>query len=162
MVIVLVLVAVITVVMMRGRRFSGHGSTDSLDGSGGKSHIAFNRSLDRDYEDSKAAAAAAAAATTAKKVDAADERRKRGRKKEASSVTASTSPATASEYDAISRMDSYEQLNDVQFEGFASSKKLATNNKRSSDSDASSIKIMSDKGTNTLNRHTIAVSLAFD
>ena len=44
------------------------------------------------------------------------------------------------EADKISRLDSYEQLNDVKFEGFSTNRKGK-----------------SDKGTNTLNRRTVAV-----
>ena len=51
------------------------------------------------------------------------------------------------EADKISRLDSYEQLNDVKFEGFSS---LGSTN-------SSSRKSKSDKGTNTLNRRTVAV-----
>ena len=51
--------------------------------------------------------------------------------------------------DKIRRLDSYEQLNDVKFEGFSSlqGSNRSTSNRRSK----------SDKGTNTLNRRTVAV-----
>ena len=52
------------------------------------------------------------------------------------------SPISESDLDKISRLDSYEQLNDVKFEGFSSSERPKTK---------------SDKGTNTLNRRTVAV-----
>ena len=56
------------------------------------------------------------------------------------------------EVDKISRLDSYEQLNDVKFEGFSS-----LQHDRSATASSGRRRSRSDKGTNTLNRRTVAV-----
>lgn len=67
-----------------------------------------------------------------------------------------------SDLDAISRLDSYEQLNDVTFEGFSSIQRRESNHKNSAGGGGgggcgTDNTNTLEKGTNTLNRRTIAV-----
>merc|ERR1719322_287768 len=127
-VIVLVLVAVVTVVIMRNRGsvgIDGDGFDDEVCGDKSGSHIAFNRSLDDDIDGD------------------IQDRGKRSKRR--------TRATGEGEVDKISRLDSYEQLNDVKFEGFSSlqhDRSNASSGRRRS---------RSDKGTNTLDRRTVAV-----
>jgi hypothetical protein len=64
-----------------------------------------------------------------------------------------------SDLDAISRLDSYEQLNDVTFEGFSSIQRRESNHKNTAGGGGCGTDNTNtlEKGTNTLNRRTIAV-----